>query len=783
MKIPTLMTSSAALRVKGMRLLTALLLLIMAAACSTTRKLTDGETLYTGVKKLEITPTGDEKLPSEMVSNLKQAINVAPNNPMPFLSPYYRTPFPIGLWVYNNMSDSATGLKGWIYRKLAATPVLISDVRPASRVEVMKEILDNNGYFGSTAGYDINYNPHNPKKASITYRLNVASPYTIDSIEYMGDRSPLTHFIDSMARKSAYLQKGAIFCVDSLVAERVRITNSLRNRGYYYFRPEFIEFEADSLINPHHIALRYDLAANMPDIAARQFRVGKVTTVLERRSTKKPGVPDTLLTKRGELVVYRPQRLRPNMIPSCITFREGRLFSVRNMDRTQARLSQLGIFGNIQIQPIPVDTSATNPVMDVLITCKYDRPMEASIEVNVTSKSNSYLGPGLVLGLTHNNIFGGAEKLNLQFTGAYEWQTGKGSNRSLFNSYEFGLTASLAFPRLLAPEFIRRRNSELNWTTISLNADLLNRPHYFKMAQFNTGITYEWKTTRNVMHQLTPFKLTYTKLMKTTTEFDSIMAQNPAVAQSFMSQFIPQLSYTYTLDKWLEREQTNGINFSFTITEAGNLFDGIYRLCGVKGEKKLFGTPFSQFIKGQAQLVYNRRLIPGSDQWLVSRVLIGAEHAYGNSRQVPYSEQFYIGGANSIRAFTVRSLGPGSYRPPADMVNGYFDQTGTFKLELNTEYRFPIISVLHGAAFIDAGNIWLLEKDPLRPGGQLCARTFLRDIALGTGVGLRVDIGMLVLRGDLGYGLHDPAGNGTGHYFNIAFKKAFAFHLAIGYPF
>lgn len=421
--------------------------------------------------------------------------------------------------------------------------------------------------------------------------------------------------------------------------------------------------------------------------------------------------------------------------------------------------------------------------MDVLVSCRYDQPMEASIEVNVSSKSNSYLGPGLVLGLTHNNIFGGAEKLNLQFTGAYEWQTGKGSNRSLFNSYEFGLTASLAFPRLLAPKFIRRRKSELNWTTISLNADILNRPHYFKMAQFNTGISFEWKTTRNVMHQFTPFKLTYTKLMKTTHEFDSIMAQNPAVAQSFMSQFIPQLSYTYTLDKFLERERINGINFTFTITEAGNLFDGIYRLCGVKGEKTLFGTPFSQFIKGQAQLVYSRRLMRGSDQWLVSRVLIGAEHAYGNSKQVPYAEQFYIGGANSIRAFTVRSIGPGSYRPPADLENGYFDQTGTFKLELNTEYRFPIISVLHGAVFLDAGNIWLLKNDPLRPGGQLQARTFLRDIALGTGVGLRVDIGMLVLRGDLGYGLHDPAGNGTGHYFNIAFKKAFAFHLAIGYPF
>lgn len=219
------------------------------------------------------------------------------------------------------------------------------------------------------------------------------------------------------------------------------------------------------------------------------------------------------------------------------------------------------------------------------------------------------------------------------------------------------------------------------------------------------------------------------------------------------------------------------------VKEAGNIFNGIYSLCGIKGEKKLFGTPFSQFVKGQAQLVYSRRLIRGSDQWLVSRVLIGAAHAYGNSTQVPYSEQFYIGGANSIRAFTVRSIGPGSYRAPKDLQNGYFDQTGTFKFELNSEYRFPIISVLHGAVFVDTGNIWLLKNDPLRPGGELKGSTFLKEMALGTGVGLRVDLGMMVIRGDLGYGLHAPYYNGTNHYFNIRFKDAFAFHLAIGYPF
>lgn len=311
----------------------------------------------------------------------------------------------------------------------------------------------------------------------------------------------------------------------------------------------------------------------------------------------------------------------------------------------------------------------------------------------------------------------------------------------------------------------------------------MNRPHYFKLGEFNLGITYEWRYSRHVLNQFTPFKLTYTKLMNTTHEFDSIMDQNPAVALSFRSQYIPEMNYTYTYDRFFERERINGINFQLNLVEAGNVFDGIYRLCGAKGEKKMFGTPFSQFVKGQAQLVYSRRLIRGKDQWLVSRVLIGAAHAYGNSKEVPYSEQFYIGGANSIRAFTVRSLGPGSYRPPKSLQDGYFDQTGTFKFEINTEYRFPIVSVLHGAVFVDAGNIWLLKDDPQRPGGKLEGRNFFKELALGTGVGLRVDIGMMVIRGDLGYGLHTPYYNGTPHYFNIAFKKAFAFHLAIGYPF
>lgn len=783
---------------RGMRVLpvAAVIAVFVLAACSTTKRLASDEVLYTGIKQTKVESRVGEKLPDVMVSDIKAAVNVKPNWPVPFLSPYVKNPFQLGLWAWNSMTDSTKGFKRWFLNLLASEPVLVSDVRPDLRVAMIKDILDNNGYFGSTSSYTVNYDKKNNKKADISYDVEVGAPYLLDSIYLLEpqllvsdsatasrpDLRQLYHFIDSLALKHPYFHSGERFCTDSLESVRVAIVNRLRNRGYYFFRPEYIEFLADSTIAPQRISLKMSLAPNIPDMAKLQYKTNRIITTVNRQSTRRPGIPDTIMTDRGEVIVMRPARLRNGLIPSCITFKEGKLFSVRDMDRTQTRLSRMGMFRSIQIQPVPADTSAANPRLDVYIDCQFDRPMEASVEVNATSKSNSYIGPGLVFGLTNHNLFGGGEKLTLKLNGNYEWQTGR-DRSSVFNSYEFGLSGTLAFPRLLAPDFIKRTRRELNWTTFTLGASILNRPHYFRMAQFDIGVSYDWQMSRRVSNSFVPFKLTYTKLIRTTHEFDSIMGENPAIALSFKNQFIPEMSYVYTYDRFFERERINGINIQAQVKEAGNIFSGIWALCGAKGEKRLFGTPFSQFVKGQLQVVYSRRLIPKTEHWLVSRVLLGAAHAYGNSAEVPYAEQFYIGGANSIRAFTVRSIGPGSYRAPKDKVNGYFDQTGTFKIELNSEYRFPIFSVLHGAVFVDAGNIWLLKRDPYRPGGELTAKNFLRDLALGTGVGLRVDIGMLVIRGDLGYGLHAPYSTGIGGYFNIKPKNAFAFHLAIGYPF
>ncbi|MDE7442887.1 MAG: BamA/TamA family outer membrane protein, partial [Muribaculaceae bacterium] len=533
-----------------------------------------------------------------------------------------------------------------------------------------------------------------------------------------------------MARRSPYLVRGERYCTDSLSAVRVRIANAVRNRGYYFFRPEYIEYLADSMIMTGRIALRLTVPTNIPAWSLRQYRVGEVVTRVYRNDGG--GTPDTVETAHGTVIQMRPSRLRRNLIPGCVTFTEGKVFSVRDMNRTQTYLSRLGIFNAINIDVVPDTVNRNSNLLNVNIDCTFDRPLEAMVEVNASSKSNSYIGPGVSLGVTSRNIFGGGEQLQVKLTGTYEWQTGH-DRRSLFNSYEVGITGSLSFPRLLAPKFIPRSRRNLNWTRFTLNADVLNRPHYFKMAQFNTSVSYDWQSSRYATNTFTPLKLTYTKLIHTTHDFDSIMNANQAVAQSFKSQFIPQMAYTYLYDRTINRDNT--INWTFTAQEAGNVFWAIWRACGKDGEKKLFGMPFSQFVKASTQLVYGRRL--GGDNWLVSRVAVGAAHAYGNSSQVPYSEQFWVGGANSVRAFTVRSIGPGSYHDYSSRSSDYFDQTGTFKFEANVEYRFPLYGPLHGAMFLDAGNVWLLENDPDRPGGKLKASTFLRDLALGTGVGLR----------------------------------------------
>ena len=746
---------------------TAAFLLLILIGCSTTKRIADDEVLYTGVKKMEIIPDSGVKIADAAASDVRSTLSVAPNNPL--FSPYIRTPFPIGLWVWNYMEPKREkGLKHWIYEKLAKEPVLISTVQPELRMRVVKDI----------------YNKRNPKKARIKYRIEVPEAYTLDTIELPAPTTPVTRFIDSI-NSSSILQKGDRYCLDSLSFERNRITTALRNNGYFYFRPEYIEYLADTTLSPGKVALRMTLKKGIPAQALKPYYVGDVTVRLNRATGD--GTPDTIRYPRMTVAYYKPIRLKKWVLPKNVTFKPGEIYSIATQNETQSNLGRLGIFRTVAVEVTPLDSLMRKDSLDVTIQATFDVPLEATIEANVSSKSNSYIGPGLIFGINHNNVFGGGEKLSVKLNGSYEWQTGGGSQHgkaSLFNSYEVGLNSSLTYPRIVPgflPQLPRTRKYPA-YTRFQLGANLMNRPHYFRMVSFNGSMSYDYRTSLRAGHSVTPFKLVYTKLLNTTESFDKTMEENPAIALSFRDQFIPSSSYTYTYDTSYGREVDNRFIWQFMGMSAGNILSGITSLFGQHGEKHIFGSSFSQFVKGSAEMKYYHRF--RTEHWLATRLFIGAEHAYGNSKEVPYSEQFYIGGANSIRAFTIRSLGPGSYVPAKDDVDGYFDQTGTFKLEANIEYRFPIWGDLHGAAFVDAGNIWLLKKDPKRPGGELDRKTFLKDIALGTGIGLRYDIGMLVLRGDLGIGIHAPYDTGKKGYYNMtSFKNSLAFHLAIGYPF
>lgn len=755
--------------------------LLSAAACSTVRRIPEGEVLYTGVKKLRIQPDSGVVLSTAAEEAARQPLSVAPNNPL--YSPWLRTPLPIGLWAWNYCyTPREKGFKYWFFKRLAKEPVLLSKVQPGLRTQVAEQALANFGYFGSSVSDSLRYRKHG-RKAKVDYTLRIAEPWFYGHIAYPTVNPGMDPLIDSL-RATSLLRTGAQYNLDTLTAERQRITGLLRNRGYYYFRPEYLEFLADTTLRPQHVDLRLTLKPNLPPVALKPYRVGDVTV---RLRNLRPGPRDTLRLRNATVIAQRPMKIRPRVLGRALTLRPGQLFTVDAQNRTQNELNQLGIFRSVNLSVTPLDSLRGGDTLDVAIDAQFDYPLEVALETDATSKSNSFIGPGITLKVSNNNLFRGGEVLDVKLTGSYEWQTGNknsGGQTSRMNSYELGLTSNLNLPRLLLPEGWVSRLRYPGSTAFQLGVELMNRPRFFHLIAFSGSAGYNFRTSPYSHHGLTVFKLTYNRLLHTTASFDQTMEENPSIAMSFRNQFVPSISYTYTFDKTYGATGNRRFYWQNSLTAAGNLLSGILRAFGERQPQELFGNRFSQFAKEISEVKFYHR-IGRRNNWLATRFLVGVGYAYGNSEVMPYSEQFYIGGANSIRAFTVRSIGPGSYRPPADDSDGYLDQTGDFKLEANIEYRFGIMGRLNGAVFLDAGNVWLLKNDPNRPGAELKWKGLLDEIALGTGFGLRYDISYLVIRADLGIGLHTPYPNPDkkGYYNISSFRDGLGFHLAIGYPF
>ena len=762
------------------------LILLFSASCSTTKMLPPGEVLYTGIERIVVNdPTNQRhRGADEAMGKVEQALAYPPNNA--FLgSSSIRTPLPIGLWVYNAHVGKKGRFHQWMYRWLASRPVTLTTVRPANRALAAQNILHENGFFHGKAGYEIIPDRKDSLKARVRYHVTLGEPYMIDSVRFrrMQGRNDTTI---KWRDKDRLLHRGDLFTIEKLEAERQRIASIMRNNGYYYFRPEYIEVQADSTKGDHLVDLRVRVRRDVPrDFIRKPWYLGRTAIHLIGYDGEEP---TDSLTYRNVTIHYEGKlRLRPAVLRNALRYHRGDRYSLAAQEETQAAMGKLRTFRFVDMQYTPTDTSAACDTMNVRIRATYDYPLNSRLEIKGTINDNRYAGPGFTLALTRMNLFRGGENLSASVFGSYEWQTGArtAGHTGMVNNYEIGARGTLTFPRLILPHFGHKDRDLIATSRIDAQATVLNRARFFNQLSFGGSLSYDFVPNPIRRHTFTPLRLTFSRLLSTTTGFDSIVARNPSVRQSLQDQFIPVVEYTYTLDNSTVREERSKTRWYFSIAEAGNLLSATNLLFGQRWDEKyktVFKNPYSQFLKMTTELRYNHYI--DRHQRLAFRIGGGIIYSYGNASEAPYSEQFYVGGANSIRAFTIRSVGPGHFAPDKNDPYAYIDQIGDIKLEANAEYRFRIVGDLAGAFFLDVGNVWLLRDDPLRPGGQFKWKNLLSDLATGTGVGFRYDINLLVFRFDIGYALHFPYDTGRNGYFNAPnFRDAFGVHLALGYPF
>ncbi len=757
---------------------TGVLALLILTACSITSNLPEGEQLYIGIGKTKILNEDNSKRGKAAIDAAKKEISVPPNDS--FLgSARYRFPLHIGLWVYNDYRDDSTLLGRKIYDMFASEPVLLNYVSPQIRSSLARNVLREHGYFDASVTDSVALMPKDSLQARVHYTIDMGKPYHLGRVDYLSDstfiaKSQLDH------KGISPLRVGDQFSLSNILYDREAVSTHLRNNGYYFYTPEALVYRIDTAFAPQSIDMRIGFKEGLDPHSLVQWSIGKVT--FDIGVTPSGTVKDSLFVDGIKIRYNEKPTTRLSVLGGRVFLRPETLYSHINEQNTRQALARLGAFSSTDLAFSIADS--VNHILDLHISSTPDKTWDATVEGSVKFKSNGFRGPGLRTTIAKRNVFGGGEQLSASLYGSYENASSAGS---LLHSYELGSDINLTAPAILFPGLSKKLFPFPTNTDISLSASILNRARYFRMASIGTSVNYLFNRSAHHKHRLTPIRLQYNFLSHQSDEFNKILEENSTLELSLRSQFIPQLGYTYTYDDIIEDRGSHHIWFESSISEAGNLINGVQALAKKKynDTKNLFGVPYAQFVKLMADFHYTYAI--NSNQTVATRLSTGVIVSYCNSTIPPYSEQFYVGGANSIRAFTVRSLGPGSYKPDDDKYS-FIDQSGEFKLEMNGEWRFRLINALQGAIFLDLGNIWLLRKDESRPGGSLAEITsfkqFLDQVAVGSGFGIRYDLGYFVIRGDVGIGIHLPYNTGYSGFYNMPdFWDSLNFHLAIGYPF
>ncbi len=703
--------------------------------------------------------------------------------------------FHLGLYNLSNL-DKDKWPHSWL-RRIGEEPVVFDPYSAEKSREELESYIASKGFFDSRV---INRVQTEKNRSKVFYDVGLLAPYTIKNLYY--------EIADTNLRKLFYfdsvnclIERGRPYDLDILQSERLRFERVVKDRGYYGFSRDHISYRIDSAlgnrqVNVHYVIrnhLRVDQYNRPVYVFHPMYRISEVYIypdfvpgeVLEGGEDYLKNL-DTINFKGYNFVTPRSKReLKYDLILQSVFLTPGSIYSLTNTEQSQNHLMALKAFRlvNIFFTETEVADEKRSGSLDCHIQLTTLDQQSYRIELEGTNSAGN-LGGALNLIYQHRNLFHGAEQYNLKLKGAYEALSQK--RTKMRSSQEYGIETSLRLPGFYLPflnkeEFIRKYNP----TTSILAAYNYQEMPFYTRTMANATFGYSWIANDYHTHIVNPVQLNLVRLLSIDSAFQAKINTSPYLAYSYRNVMILGGAYSYIFTNQKIQKSRDYWFLRINAEASGNLLSLAGRMAGLEkedGTYNVFGQPFSQFLRADIDLRYN--VILNDVSSIVYRGFAGVGIPYGNSKAIPFEKQYFGGGANGIRAWQVRSLGPGSYIADETTL---FNQTADIKIEVNAEYRFKLFWILEGAVFVDAGNIWTYNEDVSRPGSRFSFRNFYKEMALGTGTGLRFDFKFVIGRLDLGMKLRDPAlSEGSGWILlnrNYNFRDDFTLVLGIGYPF
>lgn len=758
-----------------------LLMSLLVVGCSPGKFIPQGECL---LDNLKVESNNKEIKPSQMSVYVRQTPNAK-----------WFSLFKLPMHIYCASGSDSTKWMNRFLRRLGDAPVIYDRAKAVETKTEMQKAIQNMGYMGATVRLKEDRISNN--KVRVKYVIDAGKPYIVDRLSYNIDDYRIHDYLFADTTRTL-LHEGMRFNVNVLNDERQRITNLLHDNGYYRFHKDFITYRADTALNTYKVQLAMNLLpykkkkedAPTPH---KQFKVRSVNYVLDADlvSMSTDTRPKDSLQYGGLNVFYSDKPfLRPKVLWNANFIRPGELYTNRGVRKTYSALGRLPIlkFSNIRFEEVEHNDST---YLDAYVALARNKNQSFSFEVEGTNSAGD-LGAAASVEYTHRNIFRGSETFSVKLRGAYEAVTGIDDYVNS-NYLEYGIESSLNFPEFKFPFLSSAFKRRINATSeVSAKYNWQIRPE-FERTSASSAWSYRWQGKPGAAHRFDLLDISYIYMPKVSATFSDYLqrmaAINPLVVYAYKDVFIVRMGYTYTYNsrgKSTGNSLQNSYSFRFNIEESGNLLYGISKVFNKHPKDgdafKLANIDFAQYVKMDVDFAKN--FVIDDRNSFVFHTGLGIAVPYGNSKNLPFEKQYFSGGANSVRGWKVRSLGPGSFGGVGNSAD-YIMNTGNIKLDLNLEYRTFLFWKLNGAAFIDAGNIWNLPGKGLSSEGNFNFVNFYKELAVSYGLGIRFDLDFLILRFDAGMKAVNPMYKGRDKFpiTSPNFKRDFAFHFAVGYPF